>query len=95
MGLKFTGESLRNFQICSRHFTPDSYRDPNTYKLRADAVPTLFSMSQFLVSIPVCISRDTGDGKSLEISSAVVTGTKGYFYIIPFHIVAHTGFQNK
>lgn len=77
MGMKFCGETLRNFRICSRHFTIESYRATDKKQLRSDAVPTLFPMSEPVVTRSVSRAdtiRDTGDGKIGEIVTAVVTG---------------------
>ncbi|KAJ8965084.1 hypothetical protein NQ317_016114 [Molorchus minor] len=43
MGMCYTGETLKNFRICSRHFTDNSYVDLPNRKLARSAVPTLFS----------------------------------------------------
>jgi hypothetical protein len=58
MGMKFIGDSMRNYRICSRHFTPDSYIGT---KLRANAIPTLLTCSssyghvkENLESVPLC-----------------------------------------
>lgn len=43
IGMKYMhGLSLRNYTICSRHFTDDSYLNIVTRKLRVDAVPSLY-----------------------------------------------------
>ena len=39
MGIKCSGDSLRNHRICSRYFSRDIY---NGSKLRRQTVPTLF-----------------------------------------------------
>lgn len=46
MGLKFTGESLKNSRICSRHFTPESYQELSTHRLRGDALLILFPVGR-------------------------------------------------
>ncbi|KAL1516359.1 hypothetical protein ABEB36_000278 [Hypothenemus hampei] len=43
MGIKFTGTSLRNYRICSRHFSKQCYKNLLTYELHQEAKPTLHS----------------------------------------------------
>lgn len=81
MGMKFTEATLRHRRICSRHFTVQSYRDPGSNKLRPDAIPTLFSISQQPPEIPSVRTMSepvtkTGVGLVDEIEqTAMETGT--------------------
>ncbi|KAL1488946.1 hypothetical protein ABEB36_014730 [Hypothenemus hampei] len=43
MGIKFTGTSLRNYRICSRHFSQQCYKNLLTYELYQEIKPTLHS----------------------------------------------------
>ncbi|KAL1492107.1 hypothetical protein ABEB36_012598 [Hypothenemus hampei] len=43
MGIMFTGSSLRNYRICSRHFSKQCYKNFLTYELYPEAKPTLYS----------------------------------------------------
>ncbi|KAL1498032.1 hypothetical protein ABEB36_008894 [Hypothenemus hampei] len=43
VGIKFTGTSLRNYRICSRHSSKQCYKNLLTYELHQEAKPTLHS----------------------------------------------------
>ncbi|XP_044746092.1 uncharacterized protein LOC123307736 [Coccinella septempunctata] len=42
LGMRFMGENLRNYRICSKHFTLESYTDSINHRLLRDAVPMQF-----------------------------------------------------
>jgi hypothetical protein len=45
MGIVYTGDSLRGYRICARHFSDENFLSQARNKLRRNAVPTLFPSS--------------------------------------------------
>ncbi|XP_064214280.1 zinc finger protein 836 isoform X2 [Tribolium castaneum] len=44
MKIKYTGD-LKGYRLCSKHFTPDSYKSPEATLLNHNAIPTLFPLT--------------------------------------------------
>lgn len=69
MGIKYSGDSLRNYRICNKHFTSESYIDLIGYKLRNDAVP--MAWLSFSKSVPKVLSEYNAE----HITSITASGS--------------------
>ncbi|KAL1487626.1 hypothetical protein ABEB36_015715 [Hypothenemus hampei] len=76
MGIKFTGTSLRNYRICSRHFSKQCYKNLLTYELHQETKPTLHSsQASNLTNISIrntCMtSRISSDANEVQLFPGV------------------------
>jgi hypothetical protein len=61
MGIVYTGNSLRGYRICSRHFSDENYLNKAKGRLLRNAVTTLFSS----------LSTSTSDGTDSTVGQVI------------------------